>query len=124
MDSKQSDFQFEYKDGILISRFLKSEKVSLESAKQLVQARKDFQKEKNVKLVSVFPKLTSASKEARDYLATEEAKEGLSACAVVGKSPVARVIINFYLNINKVEDMPLKMFNNETDALHWLEDLD
>ncbi|MEM6522359.1 MAG: hypothetical protein AAGF85_10895 [Bacteroidota bacterium] len=60
----------------------------------------------------------SFTKEARDLLATK-GTDLLSAAAILVKSPVQRMITNFYIEVNKPKK-PTRMFTDEKKALKWL----
>ncbi|MCC9175173.1 DUF7793 family protein [Arthrobacter sp. zg-Y179] len=58
----------------------------------------------------------SISRSARDVFS---AARSLSAVAVIGVSPVDRVIANFLLG-GEVQPCPTRYFSEEGDALNWL----
>ncbi|MBC7865317.1 MAG: hypothetical protein IAF38_20240 [Bacteroidia bacterium] len=66
-------------------------------------------------------KIKSISKEARDYFAMKNRKPGVKAIAMLIKSPVSKIIGNFFLGIN-LPSVPTKLFNSETKALNWLKE--
>ena len=115
-----------YDDDILIATFIKNVSITEEVAKQMVAERKAFTGNREVKVLIIFPKLSNMDKGGRDYLSTDEAKEGIKAGAVVTKSMLARVIINFFmkLNNNDKDPYPSKIFNTEEEALKWLKSVD
>ena len=117
--------EFETKEGIIIARFSSDKPITLEVAKNLVLQRKAYTQNKPFKIIFVFPKITSMDKGGRDYLSTDEAKEGVIASAIVTKSVLGRVIINFFLklNDNDKDNFPNKVFNNEEDAFNWIKDI-
>ena len=108
---------------ILIVRYISDEKIDVAIAKEIVNARKVAANREDCKLITVFPKLKGASKEARDYFASDDAKEGILANAIVTNSKVGRTIINFYLTINlkNYPDFPIKVFNSEEQAIKWID---
>jgi hypothetical protein len=59
----------------------------------------------------------SIDRDARGYYAHNQ---GPRAVAMVGASPVARVIGNIFLGLNRHGTLPLRMFSNEEDAVLWL----
>ncbi|MBD3637979.1 MAG: hypothetical protein HUJ25_11545 [Crocinitomicaceae bacterium] len=117
---------FTLQDDILICRIESTSNITLEKAKQLVAARKELINGKAYKTMIVFPKLSNMDKSARDYLASDEAKEGILAGAIVTKSTLGRVIINFFIFISnqKKRSFPEKVFNHEEDAIEWLSSID
>lgn len=82
-------------------------------------------KNKSCKVIIVFPKLSSMDKAGRDYLSSPDAKEGITASAMVTTSILSRVIINFFLKLNNNDkgDVPNAVFSSEEDALIWLKEL-
>lgn len=63
--------------------------------------------------------INSISKEARDHFSMQKRIPGVSAIAMLIKSPVSRIIGNFFLGINK-SAVPTKLFTVESDAVAWL----
>jgi hypothetical protein len=61
----------------------------------------------------------SASREARQYFAGGRDIETTTAVALLVRSPVSRVIGNFFLGLNKPQ-FPIRTFDSEADALAWL----
>lgn len=59
------------------------------------------------------------SNEARQYYA-EQTYLFATRCALLSTSVVGKMIANFFLSINKPR-CPTRMFNNETEALAWLQ---
>ena len=67
-------------------------------------------------LLLVLTGVDSVSRSARDVFS---AARSLSAVAVIGVSPVDRVIANFLLG-GEVQPCPTRYFSSEPDALGWL----
>ena len=95
------------------------------SVETLETAQKNFEvsipilpKEKvNYLLVDLTP-IQSMSKDARDFYAGENTAAYAKAVALIVKSPISRVIGNFFLGINK-PSFPTKLFSNEDEAIQW-----
>jgi len=66
--------------------------------------------------------INSISKEARDHFSMQDRTPGVSAIAMLIRSPVSRVIGNFFLGINK-SAVPTKLFTVESEAVTWLKQL-
>ena len=87
--------------------------------------------EKNSQLVAAISKgikppilvdireISSITKEARDHFAMKERESGVSAIALHIKSPVSRVIGNFYLGLSRPK-VPTRLFTSEKMAILWL----
>ena len=117
--------EFEMIDDILVARYISGKAITEKVAKEMVRSRKEFMKNKACKAIIVFPRISSMDKGGRDYLSTKEAKEGITASAMVTTSILSRVIINFFLKMNNNEndDIPTAVFSSEEDALTWLKEL-
>jgi hypothetical protein len=61
----------------------------------------------------------SITSEARKYFAEHSVKNRFTAVAVLSDSLPVRILLNFYVNIDR-PDVPTKLFSNETEALEWL----
>ncbi len=64
--------------------------------------------------------INSITKEARDHFAMRNRKPGVTAIAMLIKSPVSSIIGNFYLTISK-PNVPIHLFTSETKAIKWLQ---
>lgn len=109
----------ELSEGI-ISGYYKSELIiDLEIAKDIVKLRNEFQEQKVYPAMIFDNGVRSMNKEARDYFSTKEGSRGLSAAALVLKSPFSKMFGNFLLKINSPV-MPVKIFNDQVKAKLWL----
>ena len=61
----------------------------------------------------------SQSSDARAYFAGPETRRVCTAVALLVKSPLSRMIGNFYLGFNR-PDVPTKLFDDEEAAAEWL----
>jgi hypothetical protein len=121
-----SKVQFTFKENVLIAHYKSTKAITVEIAKELVRLRKIQTNQEPCKLIIVLPKLSSIDKAGRDYLSSAEAKEGIIASAMVAKSILGRVVINFFLKMNNNSDtsFPFKVFNDEDEAFEWIKKLD
>jgi hypothetical protein len=69
-------------------------------------------------LVDLRP-IRSMDKASRDYSASAEHADIMSAVALIVSSPLSRVIGNFFLGLN-VPPFPVRLFSNEGRARSWL----
>jgi hypothetical protein len=123
----QIDIQFErIKNNIVITRYLDTRAVTGPVAEEMVRRRKEFTNNEPCKVIIVFPKLSNMDKAGRDYMSSEDAKEGIIASAMVTNSILGRAIINFFLKLNNKDrqDFPSKVFNTEEEAIQWIEEID
>lgn len=57
--------------------------------------------------------------ESRKFFAEQTASSQFAAVAVVTNSLSARLIVNFYININR-PNVPTRLFNDKAEAMIWL----
>ncbi len=97
--------------------------VTKEHAKEDVDAqeriRDSLNKEKTRVLIDVTA-VTEISKEARDYFANERTASIQRATAMLTRSPVSRVIGNFFMGLNKPIS-PTRLFTDPQKAIKWLQ---
>lgn len=70
-------------------------------------------------MLAVYEEDNLFSKEAREYIASDEVSEVVAADAFVIKGLALRIIGNGYLKINKPK-RPGKLFSSQTLAVEWL----
>jgi hypothetical protein len=63
--------------------------------------------------------IKSMSRDAREHFSTRGRDSKTNAFGIVIKSPLSRVVGNFFLGLNKPA-VPTRLFDNEHDALEWL----
>jgi len=59
------------------------------------------------------------TRDARNYFSMNGRETKLNSMAIVIKSPLSRVIGNFFLGMNKPA-VPTRLFDDENDAIEWL----
>ena len=60
----------------------------------------------------------SITKEARDYFSMNNRDSKVIAFAILIKTPLSRIIANFFIGLNKPR-VPIKIFTNEDVAIDW-----
>ena len=91
----------------------------------LMDAKRDLMVFRNLALgvkrplLSDISNVKSVSREAREFFAGEETGKIISAIGLIIKSPISRVIGNFYLSVNR-PSFPVKLFTSEEEAIRWL----
>lgn len=93
--------------------------VELQDAVELVEIGTELTKNLHVGALVDASRNFSITNEARKYFAEKTASQQFRAVAIITNSLAQRLIVNFYININR-PNVPTKMFSNETDALEWL----
>lgn len=119
IESQNEHVEMEFKDGILIVRFL-AKKLDLKTAKSIVLLRKEFSGYKDFAGLADARKVASVSREAREYLSSAEATEGVLAGAILSDSSFSAFLANFFLKVSKPR-IPTRIFTDEKKALDWLE---
>lgn len=119
MDVQNEYVAIELKEGILIVRYL-PKKIDLKAAKLIVAARKAFSGNRSLPGLADTRKITSVTRDAREYLSSAEAIEGVVAGAILSGSSFNAFIANFFVKVTKPR-IPTRIFTREQDALKWLE---
>ena len=119
MQTQNQCLQLLMKDGILIGTYEKDLNIDLDIARQIVEYRLAFTKGKTVPAMIFSSGIKSIDKPARDYLASEKGTAGLSATAIIARSPFSRIMGNFFLKVNET-GIPVKIFSDAVRAEKWL----
>jgi hypothetical protein len=119
MKQSYSYSEYEIKNGVLIGRF-NVDFIDLEIAKKITKDRHNFAKGKEYPTLVDFRKVSSTTKEARDFFNGKVAAKNITCMAVLINSEVGRMIASFFLKFNKPA-YELKLFSKEQDAIDWLE---
>ncbi|MFL5762531.1 MAG: hypothetical protein ACJ77K_01235 [Bacteroidia bacterium] len=93
--------------------------ISIEDAVQNTASVKEVSEGKIYPLLVNLKEINSISKEARDHFTMQNRKPGVNSIGLLIKSPVSRIIGNFFLGLNK-STVPVKLFTDETKAVSWL----
>jgi hypothetical protein len=110
--------RLEMEEGIVIGIW-KVTYVDLKMAQTLVEFRKRLTEYKEYPLIADIRPVKTTTKEARDFLASEDGCDGISAAALIIGSPVSTMVGNFWIRINKPL-RPSKLFTHEKEAKQWL----
>jgi hypothetical protein len=105
-------------DGILFLDVKETDIFDIHMAKVCVKSLEEFTKNKPYPCLMSVLKIKGISKEARDYFANE-GDSHILANAMLIKSPIMKMISNFYIMVNKPRK-PTKMFTDKEQALEWL----
>lgn len=108
-------------NGIIVAKY-NEVFVTLEIAKEVLNTRSSFTEERSYPMVVDCSLLKGVDKEARDFFSHKEGSQGLKASALVVKSRFNAFFVNFLIKVNLHKtDLPVKMFYDVDDAIHWLE---
>lgn len=108
------------KDKILVVTYKSGLHITLEIAQKIVTDRLSFTEDKKLAAMIISHGVISMDKPAREYLASEEGTNGLTATAIIVDSSFSRSLGNFFLIVNKTK-MPVKIFSNIPRAIKWLQ---
>ena len=112
-----------YFDGEFLMKGVLKDEVELELS-DVIEQRKictDLTAGKPHVVLAIVGAETTATKESREYAARHPAP-GRIAEAIVVKSLAVRLMGNIYINYHK-PNIPTRMFNNEVDAVKWLQEM-
>ncbi len=93
--------------------------VDLQDAKENTSSVKEISGDTIYPLLVNLMEIKSITKEARDHFSMQNRTPGVSAIAMLIRSPVSRVIGNFFLGMNR-SSVPTKLFTIESEAILWL----
>ncbi len=97
---------------------LTTEDLARENIDAQESIRDGMNKEK-IRVLINMTEITEISKEARDYFANERTASIQRATALLIRSPVSRVIGNFFMGLNKPIS-PTRLFTDPQIAIEWL----
>jgi len=106
-------------DGIVKCKAFKYSQHTLEDARENIEAVRTLAKGKRVPVLVDITEVKGADREARAYLASEEAAIVQCAAALIVGSPLSKIVGNFFLGLNKTK-FPTRLFTSEKRAVRWL----
>ncbi len=106
-------------DGIFRHIISAGMELTLEDIKEGFAAHAHLTGGKKTPFLVDMRKAKFIKREARTYIASEEAANQISAAAVVTGSPISRVLGIFFLGPNRPH-YPVKLFISEKKAIEWL----
>ncbi len=104
-------------DNVIREQWIPGTYITLELAKLTAEPVKEILKKGTYPLLVLLDGIKGMDREARVIYSE---MDGPSAVALVGVSPIARVIGNLFIGLNKSTKLPLRMFAKEEEALKWL----
>lgn len=105
--------------GICRTKPLAAAEIEIEHARENTAAVNTFYQGRKFPLLIDSRQVKSISREARQHFSTNGRETYTNAFAILVKSPLSRVIGNFFMGINK-PPLPSRLFDNEEDAVEWL----
>lgn len=108
-------------EGIMKVHIKVEDEFTIDDSKAIVEARTKLANgRKMAMLYTTSTKFVIPSKEVREYVATEERSEFVTADAFVISSLAQRLAVRFFIRFNKPV-RPTRFFESEEAALEWLQ---
>jgi hypothetical protein len=108
------------RDEILYRTFIPFLELTEEIAKIIEADRIKFTGGRSYPLLTDISNLKFISREAREFLATQEGVMGIKAAAYVASTQTEKFLWEMFLKINR-PPIPSKLFTNKTEAYKWLQ---
>jgi hypothetical protein len=106
--------------GFVRAVVLPDARLTLDDALAIADARQQLCPDCKCAFLLDIRHVRSADKECRAYGTSSDTSTHPTAMALLVKSPVSRVIGNFYIGLNKPL-YPTKLFTSEESAVEWLQ---
>lgn len=114
--------EMKIEEGVLVVNYKPQMNITLEIAKICVEDRLKFTNGNYFPMVVFMNEIKEISKEAKTYLASEQAMDGITAGAFVVENHMQRLIasvfISLYINMSEGK-VPSKLFSNKGSAMAW-----
>jgi hypothetical protein len=107
------------KDGYILTRVKPGSEILLQDAKDNTAAVIEVSGGIVLPLLVDLREIKSISKEARDHFSMRGRKPNVSAVAMLVRSPVSRIIGNFFIGFNHPV-VPTRLFSMEKSAIDWV----
>jgi hypothetical protein len=122
MNPIENDYIMVWKEDDIIMVIFKSDIVlDTDGAMESVKLRKTLTTDKDYPMLVDIRNIKNATKEARKYMGSDEAGEGVSKAAIIIDSNFSAVIGNLFLTLNKPKT-PTKLFGEKSVAIKWLKE--
>lgn len=106
-------------DGICRTATRPQAEIGIEQARENSAAVTGFYTGRKFPLLIDARNVKSMAREARRHFSTNGRDTKINAFAIMVKSPLSRVIGNFFMGLNKPE-VPARLFDDEAQAIDWL----
>jgi hypothetical protein len=108
-------------DDIIMGIFKSDIVLDLEGAKETVKLRKTLTPDKDHLLLVDIRNIKNATRQAREYMGSKEAGEGIRKTAIMIDANFSVILGNIFLKFNKPE-VPTRLFTEKAAAIRWLKD--
>lgn len=106
-------------DGIVRTKTKPMAIITIKEAMENSVAVNSYFTDKKYPLLVDARQVKSMEKEARSYFSTNGRTTKINSMAIMVKSPLSRIIGNFFMGLNKPE-VPARLFDEEDLAVEWL----
>ncbi len=106
-------------DGIARTKVKPDSEITLEQAIENGKAVTSLFIDKKFPILIDSRGIRSMTREAREQFSLNGRESKTSAFGIIIKSPLSRVLGNFFMGVNK-PTVPTRLFDNEDDAIQWL----
>ena len=112
--------KYDLEDGIIFGYYTDKTAVTLELAQKGVEMRKSLSAGMTRPLLMDIRNVTTASSEAKKYLASSESVHTLTAGVLLVESNITKKLGNFFFTLFKPE-IPKRIFTDKKEAVQWLQ---
>jgi hypothetical protein len=106
-------------DGICRTKTKPRAEITLKEAEENSVTVNSFYKGKNFPLLIDTRDIKYIERKAREHFSIGNRDTHVTAFALLVKSPLSRMIGNFFMGLNK-PSVPARLFDKETEAIEWL----
>lgn len=106
-------------DGICRTKTKPQAEITLKEAIENSTAVSSLYKNKKFPLLVDARNVKTMAKEARKHFSTNDRETRITSMAIMVKSPLSRVVGNFFMGLNKPK-IPARLFDDENAAVEWL----
>lgn len=106
-------------EGYILTRVKTGSEIQLQDAKDNTAAVIKISDGINYPILVDLREIKSISKAARDHFSMRGRTPNVSAVAMLVKSPVSRIIGNFFIGFNQPV-VPTRIFSGEKTAIEWV----
>jgi hypothetical protein len=111
----------EMTDGVLVITFLPGIEITLDVAREIVQTRKNLTGLRSYPGLADVRQVKSVTRDAREFLSSDEATQGVSAAAMLVDSAFSSFLVNFFMSVTASKrKVPTKLFSDRKKAIQWL----
>ncbi len=106
-------------DGILYVYYKAGLKLTLEISKEIVQERLEFLNGEVYPMIVFYEDSVSMDKASRDFFASDEGMQGITAAAFIKTTAFSRMLVGFILGMHSLK-IDARAFTDLNEAVKWL----